>query len=291
MDGGELFGGEVRIRWQEVLGSGRISALFAAEAVAGKRGKKAGGKAGGKTGKAGKAADWSTRFQNQAGHDAETAPLRAALVEAVARAYRAALERAARKTADQWELTPGAPEPQAPDESTRRATDPARAAAAWLDSLPGAIRDQARSRRTSRTIGPAGAGIRSAALVLGVAALAGGAAAGGAVGSEAVLDGGAVAGSGRAGEAGVGADAAVGERREPAADAALGLLRTMFGVEDAERLLATATSGLKDGSARLLDRAADVHRRQLAAYSVDPAEMHALNEARAAVAAARNEED
>ena len=259
VDGGELFGGEVRIRWQEVLGSGRISALFGAEAssrAAGKPGRP--GKAGvpGKAAKAGKAADWSTRFHNQAGYDAATAPLRAALVEAVARAYRAALERAARKTADQWELTPGAPEPQAPDEATRRATDPARAAAAWLDSLPGAIRDQARSRRTTRTIGPAGAGIRSAALVLGVAALAGGVGAG-----------------------------------EPAAGAALGLLRTMFGAEDAERLLAVATSGLKDGNARLLDRAAEVHRRQLAAYVVDPAEMHALNEARAAVAAARSEED
>jgi hypothetical protein len=255
-----LFGGEVRIRWQEVLGSGRIGVLFGAEASGkigkiSKTGKTGEAAKGAKAGKGSKPADWSTRFHNQSGYDPATAPLRAALVEAVARAYRAALERAARKTADQWQLTPGAPEPQAPDESTRRAADPARAAAVWLDSLPGAIRDQARSRRTTRTIGPTGAGIRSAALVLGVAALAGGAGAG-----------------------------------EPAAGAALGLLRTMFGAEDAERLLAVATSGLKDGNARLLDRAADVHRRQLAAYVVDPAEIRALNEARAAVAAARSEE-
>lgn len=80
------------------------------------------------------------------------------------------------------------------------------------------------------------------------------------------------------------------EKREPTAGAALGLLRTMFGAEDAERLLATATSGLKDGSARLLDQAAEVHRRQLAEYAVDPSEIHALNEARAAVAAARSED-
>ncbi|MFD0631998.1 hypothetical protein ACFQ9X_10635 [Catenulispora yoronensis] len=65
----------------------------------------------------------------------------------------------------------------------------------------------------------------------------------------------------------------------------------MFGAEDAERLLATAVSGLKDGNARLLDQAADVHRRQLAAYAVDPAEMQALNDARAAVATARSKEN
>jgi len=78
---------------------------------------------------------------------------------------------------------------------------------------------------------------------------------------------------------------------DPAVGAALGLLRTMFGAEDAERLLATATSGLKDGNARLLDRAADVYRAQLAGYAVDPGQAQALNDARAALARARSEED
>ncbi|MBW8804689.1 MAG: hypothetical protein JF587_12670 [Catenulisporales bacterium] len=263
VDGGELFGGEVRIRWQEVLGSGRISALFGA---------------GAESKKAGKAADWSERFHNQAGHGAGTAPLRAALVETVARAYRAALERAARKTADQWELTPGAPKPRSPDEAARRALDPARAAAAWLDSLPGAIRDQARSRRTTRTIGPTGAGIRSAALVLGVAALAGG------------VEG--AAGAAGAGEGEPrGAEGSKLHRADSAAGAALGLLRAMFGAEDAERLLVTAVAGLKDGNARLLDRAADVHREQLAAYALDPGQARALDDARTALARARSEKD
>ncbi|MFL6112326.1 MAG: hypothetical protein ACJ786_13365 [Catenulispora sp.] len=65
----------------------------------------------------------------------------------------------------------------------------------------------------------------------------------------------------------------------------------MFGPEDAERLLATAVAGLKDGNARLLDRAADVHRRQLAAYALDPGQARALHDARTALARARSEED
>ena len=248
VDGGELLGGEVRIRWQELLGSGRVSALFEAEDAGRKRRKRKRAEA-----------DWSARFHNPAAHDATTAPLRAALVEAVARGYRAAVERAARKTVDQWELTPGAPEPGPIDDATRRATDPARAAAEWLDHLPTLILDQGHSRRTTRTIGPAGAHIRSAALVLGVAALAG---------NE--------TGSAEA---------------DPAATAAVGLLRTMFGHEDADRLLTTATTALKDGNARLLERASEPHRAQLAAYTLDPRQAQALAEARAAVARARNEGD
>ncbi|WP_228564129.1 hypothetical protein, partial [Catenulispora rubra] len=248
VDGGELLGGEVRIRWQELLGSGRVSALFEAEDAGRRRRKRKRAEA-----------DWSARFHNPAAHDATTAPLRAALVEAVARGYRAALERAARKTVDQWELTPGAPEPGPVDDATRRATDPARAAAEWLDHLPTLILDQGHSRRTTRTIGPAGAHIRSAALVLGVAALAGN-------------------------ETGNG-------EGDPAATAAVGLLRTMFGHEDADRLLTTATTALKDGNARLLERASTPHRAQLAAYNLDPLQAQALAEARAAVARARNEGD
>ncbi|WP_370349750.1 GTPase [Catenulispora sp. EB89] len=248
VDGGELLGGEVRIRWQELLGSGRVSALFEAEDAGRKRKRRKKAEP-----------DWSARFHNPAAHDATTAPLRAALVEAVARGYRAALERAARKTVDQWELTPGAPEPGPVDDATRRATDPARAAAEWLDHLPTLILDQGHSRRTTRTIGPAGAHIRSAALVLGVAALAG---------NE--------TGNGEA---------------DPAATAAQGLLRTMFGHEDADRLLTTATTALKDGNARLLDRACEPHHTQLAAYTLDPRQAQALAEARAAVARARNEGD
>ncbi|WP_223297732.1 hypothetical protein [Catenulispora acidiphila] len=76
-----------------------------------------------------------------------------------------------------------------------------------------------------------------------------------------------------------------------AASAALGLLRTMFGHEHADRLLTTATTALKDGNARLLDRACEPHRAQLAAYPLDPRQAQALAEARAAVARARNEED
>ncbi|MEY9889087.1 hypothetical protein ABIA31_002735 [Catenulispora sp. MAP5-51] len=259
VDAGELLGGEVRIRWQELLGSGRVSALFGADD---------GGKKSRRRKRA--EADWSARFHNPTAHDAATAPLRAALVEAVARGYRGALERAARKTSDQWELKPGAPEAGSGDDAARRAgraasgTDPARAAAEWLDHLPAVILDQAHSRRTTRTIGPAGAHIRSAALVLGVAALAGG---------------------------GVGDEQTEAAREEdPAASAALGLLHTMVGSEAAERLLATATTSLKDGNARLLDRAAESHRAQLAAHALDPRQAQALAEARAAVARARNEE-
>jgi hypothetical protein len=244
VDAGELLGGEVRIRWQELLSSGRVSSLFGAEDGAGKRRRK----------RKRAEADWSTRFHNPTGHDVATAPLRAALVEAVARGHRGALERAARKTVDQWELTPGAPEPGQLDEATRRATDPARAAAEWLDHLPTVILDQAHSRRTTRTIGPAGAHIRSAALVLGVAALAG------------------------------------TTYEDPAAEAAVGLLHTMFG-EDADRLRTTASTALKDANARLLDHACRPHRVQLAAYTLDPRQAQALADARAAVARARNEED
>jgi hypothetical protein len=175
------------------------------------------------------------------------------------------LERAARKTVDQWELTPGAPEPGQPDDATRRATDPARAAAEWLDHLPTVILDQAHSRRTTRTIGPAGAHIRSAALVLGVAVLAGS-------DSETLA-----ADTGTAYE-------------DPAAEAAVGLLHTMFG-EDADRLRATASAALKDANARLLDHACQPHRARLAAHTLDPRQAQALADARAAVARARNEED
>ena len=258
VDSGELLGGEVRIRWQELLSSGRVSALFGAEDGAGKKRRK----------RKRAEADWSARFHNPTGHDATTAPLRAALVEAVARGHRVALERAARKTIDLWELTPGAPEPGQLDEATRRATDPARAAAEWLDHLPTVILDQAHSRRTTRTIGPTGAHIRSAALVLGVAALAG---------------------NGTGNEAEEGENPASGQE-DPAAEAATGLLHTMFG-EDADRLLTTATTGLKDANARLLDHAAQPHRTRLAAYTLDPRQAQALAEARAAVARARNEED
>jgi energy-coupling factor transporter ATP-binding protein EcfA2 len=268
VDGGELLGGEVRIRWQELLGSGRVSALFEAEDAGRKRRKRKRAEA-----------DWSARFHNPTAHDAATAPLRAALVEAVARGYRAALERAARKTVDQWELTPGAPEPGPVDDATRRAIDPARAAVEWLDHLPTLILDQGHSRRTTRTIGPAGAHIRSAALVLGVAALAGNA------NGEGIQSGSEVP-EGRGG-----VEEAVVRYDDPAATAAVGLLRTMFGHEDADRLLATAITALKDGNARLLERASEPHRVQLAAYTLDPRQAQALAEARAAVARARNEGD
>jgi hypothetical protein len=272
VDGGELLGGEVRIRWQELLASGRVSVLFGAE--------DGGGSGGRKKRKRGEA-DWSKRFHNPTAHDAATAPLRAALVEAVARGHRAALERAARKTVDQWELTAGAPEPATVDEVTRRETDPTRAAAQWLDQLPAMILDQGHSRRTTRTIGPAGAHIRSAALVLGVAALAG---------SEAE------SGSETGSESGIGVtvEESEGARQDDvAANAAVGLLHTLFGRENAEGLLAAAVEALKDGNARLLDRACVPHRAQLAAYTLDPRQAQALAVAREAVAAARvrSEED
>jgi hypothetical protein len=235
-----------------------------------------------------------------------TAPLRSALVEAVARAYRGALERAARKTADQWELTPGAPEVAPVDEATRRAVDPARAAAEWLDRLPAVILDQAHSRRTTRTIGPAGAHMRSAALVLGVAALAGsGVDAGQATAATAMAMAGDTAMGGDTAMAGDTATAAPDaaqdhipdpdhdhdhDHDDPAAAAAVELLHTMFGRENADRLLATAVATLKDGNARLLDRAVEAHRARLAAYDLDPRQAEALAEARAAVARARNEE-
>lgn len=269
VDAGELLGGEVRIRWQELLGSGRVSALFGADDGAGRRRRK----------RKRAEADWSARFHNPTGHDVATAPLRAALVEAVARGHRGALERAARKTIDQWELTPGAPEPAQLDEATRRATDPARAAAEWLDHLPTVILDQAHSRRTTRTIGPAGAHIRSAALVLGVAALAGS-------GTGTESDVGSEVGTGSETEPG----SDVGTYEDPAAEAAVGLLHTMFG-EDADRLRTTASTALKDANARLLDHACQPHRAQLAAYTLDPRQAQALADARAAVARARNEED
>jgi hypothetical protein len=77
---------------------------------------------------------------------------------------------------------------------------------------------------------------------------------------------------------------------DPAAVAAVELLHTMFGRENADRLLATAVATLKDGNARLLDRAVEAHRARLAAYDLDPRQAEALAEARAAVARARNEE-
>ncbi|MBS2550891.1 hypothetical protein KGQ19_28865, partial [Catenulispora sp. NL8] len=243
----------VRVRWQELLGSGRVSALFGAEDAGRKR----------KRGKGGGEADWSARFHNPTAHDAATAPLRAALVEAVARGHRAVLERAVRKTVEQWELTPGAPEVGPVDEATRRATDPVRAAAEWLDQLPTVILEQSHSRRTTRTIGPAGSGIRRAGLVLGVAALAG-------------------SGSGTGTKAG---------EDDPAASAALGLLRTMFGREDADRLRASAATALKDTNSRLLERVAEPHRARLAAYALDPRQAQDLAAARAALASARSERD
>jgi hypothetical protein len=301
VDSGELLGGEVRIRWQELLGSGRVSALFGGEDAGRRRGRRKRA-----------AADWSSRFHNPTAHEAVTAPLRSALVEAVARAYRGALERAARKTADQWELTPGAPEVAPVDEATRRAVDPARAAAEWLDRLPAVILDQAHSRRTTRTIGPAGAHMRSAALVLGVAALAGsGVDAGQATAATATAM--AMAGdTAMARDTAMGGDTAMAgetataapdaaqdhipdhdhdhDHDDPAAVAAVELLHTMFGRENADRLLATAVATLKDGNARLLDRAVEAHRARLAAYDLDPRQAEALAEARAAVARARNEE-
>jgi len=58
-------------------------------------------------------------------------------------------------------------------DATRRATDPARAAGEWLGSSADAILDQGLSRRTRARSGRLSAHIRSAALVLGVAAIAG----------------------------------------------------------------------------------------------------------------------
>jgi hypothetical protein len=248
LEDGELFGGEVLIRWQELVGSEHVSMLMGTAAPVGRR---------------------------AAGVErAVDGPLREALVTAVGQAVRVALDRAARRTAEEWELILGAPLVMhgaatvsehgtsavgqhgrstaeergagTAEQETRRAADgtdrhaivgtraatEARAAAAnWLDRLPGAIRDQARARRASRAaVGP---GARGAALLLGVAAVAGRT-----------------------------------DSTEPSAAAAHGLVRALFGPDDAARLLAVARIGLRDAGAALLERSADGCRAHIAGYGL-----------------------
>ena len=117
------------------------------------------------------------------------------------------------------------------------------AAANWLDRLPGAIRDQARARRASRAT--AGAGARGAALLVGVAALAG-----------------------------------RSDGAETVAAAAHGLVRALFGPEDAERLIAVARNGLRDAGAALLERSAEGYRALLAGYAVEAGQAEDLWAAR-----------
>jgi hypothetical protein len=211
LDRGDLFGGELLIRWQELLGTERVNALLSP--------------------------DQGGKFRAGA-READAPPLRAALVAAVAEAGRAALDQATRTMAEQWSRIPGSPEPHA----AGRTIDPVAAAATWLERLPGAVRDQTRSKRAGRAV--AGAGIRGAALMLGVAAVAGKA-----------------------------------DGTEPATAAAHGVIRTLFGPEDATRLLAMARTGLRDACSALLERSADAHRAQLADFGVTSHLGTALREA------------
>jgi hypothetical protein len=120
----------------------------------------------------------------------------------------------------------------------------------WLERLPGVVRDQMRTRRSVR----GGDSARGAALLLGVAAIAG-----------RVED----------------------NKRPPSALAVHEHVRAVFGEEGSSQLLAMARTGLRDASATLLERTADEHRVQLAAYQIKPHTADALRTAEENVRVAR----
>lgn len=207
LETGELFGGEVLVRWQEVLGGDRVAALLDG--------------------------------------DDEAPELREALIEAIAQGNRAAMERAARKTREEWHGIPGAPDLAI----AARYPDAATPAASWLERLPGVVRDLVRTRRVIR----GGDGARGAGLLLGIAAIAG----------------------------------RIDDKRPPSALALHEHVRAVFGEEGAEQLLTMARTGLRDACATLLERSADAHRVQLAAYQVKPHTADALRTAEENVRVAR----
>jgi hypothetical protein len=247
LEEGALFGGEVLIRWQELVGADRVRVLIDTGGTGGRRAARAGRSVDGR--------------------------LRVALVDAAGQAIQVALDRAARRTEEEWGLvlcgdaaagSPGYGRGVSPDaeragndgrtdwsSAGTLSADEARAAAAdWLDRLPGTIRDQVRGRRAGRAT--TGAGARGAALLLGVAAVAG-----------------------------------RSDSTEPTTAAAHGLVKSLFGADDAARLLAVARAGLRDVGAALLERSADGYRARLAGCGIAAHQADDVLLAQARVQAAR----